>query len=90
MRVLKEVAFFILYGVALGAITGVAAAVILHTVFGFSLVPCQLEPYGCQVGPPVQTLPIPHADLPLIRDPMGASLVSSRLHLLMLKASRER
>lgn len=89
MNILKRVAIFVLYGVCLGVITGVSAVILLHVIFGFSLVPCQFDRSACQIGPQLQALPIPHVDLPKTHDPIGVSSFPSRLILTTVKAGGE-
>ena len=85
MKTIKDLLQFALYSLCLGVITGVSAAILLHLIFGFSLVPCQFDRNACQVGPGLTALPIPEIHLPETHDAIGVSPFSSRLILTTVK-----
>jgi len=73
MKLVKVVAIFTLCITGIGILSGVAAAVVLSSVFGFSLVPCQFDGSSCQVGPQVTPLPTAAPNLSNYRQMHGVS-----------------
>lgn len=85
MKAFKGLLHIALYGVLLGTISAGAAVIVLHVVFGFSMIPCQFDQPACEIAPQLRSMPIPHADLPFTGDPIGVSPFSSRLLFTILK-----